>query len=275
MDADSGAPLASFEAKWTAFAPEFGLALKFVSQRERVARSAFACLVFELEHAAYATRDAEPAAIKLQWWAEELTRAREGAARHPLTQVLAAHPAFTALAPTRWYAVIRGALAQRDPEPAADSAALLETYAALYRPLAAIETELFPGIEAQTLTRVLTLSRALRETASLAESLHAGRLPLPLDTLARHRLARGDLMSTSAPQVALLHEWLAWLAAEFRSVRTAQAGVLGAAAAVANRVRARAGSRAADPLAELNAAYTRVPFAAVWAAWRAGRRARD
>ncbi|MET0226009.1 MAG: hypothetical protein ABW187_06190, partial [Dokdonella sp.] len=73
-ESESGTPLASFEAKWTAAHPELGLALKFAAERDRSARAAFACLVFELEHAAFATRDAEPAALKLQWWAEEFLR---------------------------------------------------------------------------------------------------------------------------------------------------------------------------------------------------------
>ncbi len=101
MDSESGTPLASFEAKWTAAHPELDLALKFVAERDRSAQAAFACLVFELEHAAFATRDAEPAAIKLQWWAEEFVRAGKGEARHPLTQALATHPAFASIAPAR------------------------------------------------------------------------------------------------------------------------------------------------------------------------------
>ena len=46
-------PLASFEAKWTQAYPEFALALRFVRGAQRDAQSAFACLVFEIEHAAF------------------------------------------------------------------------------------------------------------------------------------------------------------------------------------------------------------------------------
>lgn len=274
MDAESGTPLASFEAKWAAAYPEFALALKFVAPHERDAQTAFVCLSFELEHAAFATRDAEPAAVKLQWWTEELTRARRGEARHPLSQTLAVWPAFAAISSASWFAVIRGALEQREPVPAADRAALQRTYSALYEPLATIESELFHGIDAATRARVASASRTLRETAALADSLRAGRLPLPLDLLARHRLARGDLVQTSPSQTTALQEWMSTLATEFAAIPAAGLGAVGAAMRSADRARARRAARARAPLVALNEGLGRLPLAALWSAWRAGRRSR-
>lgn len=274
---DHGTPLASFEAKWSAAHPEFGLALGFVPPAARPAQSAFACLAFELEHAAFGIREAQPAAIKLQWWAEEFARAANGEARHPLTQALAAQPGYATLPLTLWHEVVVGALAQRDPEPAADRTALLETYAALYRPLAAIEARLFTPLDAVASARVRTLARALRETAALADALRDGRLPLPLDLLARHRLARGDLARASAPQAAALREWLNALQAECAELAAAHAplGALGATALHADRWRARRAARTEDPAAALQDGFTRLPLGAAWAAWRAARRSRS
>src|SRR5690242_21387944 len=96
-DADT-TPLASFEAKWSEAYPEFALAQRFVRD-DREAKLAFACLVFEIEHAAFGIREAQPAAIKLQWWAEELMRAGKGEARHPLTQALGARIAASVVSP--------------------------------------------------------------------------------------------------------------------------------------------------------------------------------
>jgi phytoene synthase len=267
-------PLASFEAKWAVAHPEFGLALKFLPERERRAQSAFACLVYELEHAAFGIREAQPAAIKLQWWGEEFVRATRREARHPLTQALSDHPEFAAIPLTRWYEVIGGALAQRDPEPAADRAALLKSYAALYRPLAAVEIALFPAIDAAAIAHGRGLARALRETATLADALRDGRLPLPLDLLARHRLSRGDLVRASAQQAAALREWLAMLATDYAQIDDAHVGVLGIARVRADGWRAGTAARAAEPLVALNAAFARLPLRAVWATWRAGRRSR-
>ncbi|MFI4970486.1 MAG: squalene/phytoene synthase family protein [Lysobacterales bacterium] len=275
------APLASFEAKWAAAHPEFGLALRFVPAGQRVAQSAFACLVYELEHAAFGIREAQPAAIKLQWWGEEFARAGKHEARHPLTQALAEHPGFAAIPLVRWYEVIAGALAQRDPEPAADGESLIDHYAQLYAPLGVIEAELFGG-DAKTTAGALSLARALRETASLSSTLRNGTLPLPLDLLARYRLARGDLAEASPARCEALREWLRRLAGEMRGllmIRVAipegvRLGVLRSAMIAADRTRALQAARASDPLAAMTVALDRLSFAAVWAAWRAARRSR-
>lgn len=274
--ADSGTPagagaLASFESKWSAAHPELALALTFVPAPVRDAWAAFACLACELEQAAFDTRDAEPAAAKLQWWAEELVRAGKGEARHPLSQALAQHPRFASVEASRWFAVIRGALTQREPDPAADRQALLDGLAALYRPLAEIEAELF-GIDAAARARASTLSRAVRDTVALGDSLRAGRLPLPLDLLARHRLSRGDLSQPSPTQAAALQEWLRALADDFAAIPAVRLGAIGAASRTADRARARRASRAPEPQVALGEALARLPLATVWSAWRAGRR---
>ena len=161
-DDSNAAPLASFEAKWGAARPEFALARTFVDADRRNAQSAFACIVFELEHAAFGIREAQPSAIKLQWWAEEMQRASAGAPRHPLTIALGARIGAIA----GWHAAIVGAFAQRDAEPSSDIDGLLAQYARFFDPVGAIEASLF-GADAAMRSRAMTLARALRETASL------------------------------------------------------------------------------------------------------------
>lgn len=266
-------PLASFEAKWSQASPEFALAQRFV-QNDRDAKLAFACLVFEIEHAAFGIREAQPAAIKLQWWAEELMRAGKGEARHPLTQALGARIASSAVSPMFWQQAIVAALAQRDPEPAADTAAWLDAYAPLYAPLGAIESTLF-GSEADATARTLALLRALRETAALPVALRDGKLPLPLDRLARFRLSRGDLATASPERAQALREQLRDLAGRIRAeVASGTLGVVRAAMAAADAARAKAASKSAEPLAALDAVLGRLSMPAVWSAWRAARRSR-
>jgi hypothetical protein len=282
MSAAAGTtPLASFEAKWTAAHPEFGLALKFLPVGQRIAQGAFVCLVYELEYAAFGIREAQPAAIKLQWWGEEFARVGRDEARHPLTQALRAHSAFAAIPLARWYEVIGGALAQRDPEPAADGESLIDRYGQLYAPLGAIETELFGG-DAKATAGALSLARALRETAALSNALRDGTLPLPLDLLARYRLARGDLAGVSPARSEALREWLRRIAGEMRGLLMIGAaipegvrlGVLRSAMIAADRTRTLQAARASDPLTATAVALDRLSFAAVWAAWRAARRSR-
>lgn len=265
-------PLASFEAKWADAHPEFQLALPFVPAPLRPAYAAFSCIGYEIEHAAFGIREAQPAALKLQWWAEEFARMREGGARHPLTRALAALPGGAAVPLAQWQAVVVGAFAQRDPEPAADASALLDGYAALYQPLAILEATLFTPLDAATIARVRACGRAVREAAVLADALRDGRLPLPLELLARHRLARGDLAQASPAQSAALRDWLEILRVRFAMLDAAGGGPLAAAGASADRWRLQSAARAGDPLATLQAAMTRLPLRASWAAWRGGRR---
>lgn len=266
---DGDAAGASFEAKWIAAYPELELALRFIAPRERAAQSAFACLVHELEHAAFGIRDAEPAMVKLHWWIEEFARAHEGAARHPLTRVLASHPRFGSIANASWHEAVAGAFAQRDPQAAADREALLDGYASLYRPLAAVESALFGHPDPIAIARARALSHALRDGAMLADTLRDGRLPLPLDLLARHRLARGDLATASPRHVAALREWFAGLGSDLG--RTRVAGAVLAAGVATDRWRARRAGRAAEPVASLRADLGRLPLRSAWVAWRAGR----
>ena len=273
-DEASGTPLASFEAKWTEARPELALALRFERDDEREARAAFACLVLEIEHAAFGIREAQPAAIKLQWWAEELARAAKGEARHPLTQALASRIAAPAIPQRTWHAAIVGAMAQRDPEPAADRESLLSGYAQLYVPLGAIEAALF-DTDAATVARVLALSRATRETAALPQALRDGKLPLPLELLARHRLARGDLGSESATRSEALRECLGDLARELSAALAApRLGALRAAMAAADAKRLAQAAKAGEPLSALNNALAGLSIPIAWAAWRAARRSR-
>jgi len=267
------APLASFEAKWTAAYPELALALTFVPAAQRAARSALACIGHELEHAAYGIREAQPAALKLQWWAEEFARARRGEARHPLTRALACDARFTEVAIDEWHAAIIGAHAQRDPEPAADTDGLLHGYEALQAPLARIESILFGPFDVESLARVRAVSRALRETAALGDALRDGRLPLPLDVLAKHRLARGDLTHGTPARCAALHDWLRALQSSTDAFAWLDAGVPAAASASADRWRLARAAAAPDPAVALPPLLGRLPLRTTLACWRAARRA--
>jgi phytoene synthase len=115
----------------------------------------------------------------------------------------------------------------------------------------------------------------LRDTAALTDVLRDGKLPLPLDLLARHRLARGDLAGASAARESALREWLAAVAARLSSAtRERPIGAFRAAMAGANASRAARAARSATPLDALRGASTRLSLATTWAAWRAARRSR-
>ncbi len=266
---DASVALASFETKWIDASPELALGLRFVAPALRDACSAFQCVLHELEYAAFGIADPQPAALKLQWWAEEFALAAQGQARHPLTRTLSAETGGREIPAQTWYAAVAGAFAQRDAQPAADAQSLLAGYQALYTPLAQIQAQLFAGLDAGALARAHALACAVRETLALGEVLGSGRLPVPLDVLARHRLARGELSQSSPAQQAALRAWLAQLRQLGNGLHAARIGPLAAARWRADEWRLGKAWRAADPLATLHAAMARLPLRAAWAAWRA------
>jgi phytoene synthase len=269
---ESQAAIASFEAKWAVAYPELALALRFFPPSQRVARSAFACIAYEIAHAAFRIREPQVAATKLQWWAEELVAMHAGQARHPLTQALAAHVDLSRLPGEAWQPVVVGAIAQRDALPASTFDRLLDEYLKFYRPLATVESALLGGIDAPAQADAQALSRALHETIVLSETLESGRLALPLDLLARHQLARGDLAQASPARAAALCEFFALLAGRMRRIDWRGLSPLAVASLHADRQRCCRAERAKDPLAASGMGLDRLPLSTVWMTWRAARR---
>ena len=264
--------LSSFESKWELAHPELPLALRFASAPTRSFVSAFACLSYEICHAAFHIVEPEVATTKLQWWAEELLALSSGKPRHPLTEVLSTWAPMTALPAGRWSAVIVGASVQRDSVPASNLADLLAGYRRLHEPLAVIEATLFPLIDVEASTRAVTLMRALHEATWIAEALARDRLPLPLDLLARHQLSRADLGQPGERRDTAMREHLAALAASMRSIDRRGLSALTVAGLQAAQIRSQRAARAADPLAECAGKLDRLPLSSVWASWRAARR---
>lgn len=234
--------------------------------------SAFACLTYEIGHAAFHIVEPEVARTKLQWWAEEFSAFAEGKPRHPLTEVLLSWEPMAALSLDTWSALIIGAFAQRESTPASTLAELLGGYRRLHEPFAAIEAALYPEFDVGTSAEGAALSRALHEVTWIAEALAKDRLPLPLDLLARHQLSRADLGQRSERRDAAIREHLATLATQMRSINRRGLSPLMAASLQAAQVRSRRAARAMDPLAECAAKLDRLPLSSVWAGWRAARR---
>ena len=268
----STAASSSFETKWAQIHPALPLALRFASVPMRPFVSAFACLSYEMGHAAFHIVEPEVARTKLQWWAEEFSAFAAGKPRHPLTEVLLSWEPMTALSLDTWSAVIIGAFAQRESTPASSLADLLGGYRRLHEPLAAIEATLYPKLDVGTSAKAAALSRALHEATWVAEALARDRLPLPLDLLARHQLSRADLGQRGERRDAAIREHLATLAAQMRSINRRGLSPLMAASLQAAQVRSRRAARAMDPLAECAAKLDHLPLSSVWAGWRAARR---
>ncbi|SRR5579883_531449 len=169
---------------------------------------AFEVLKQEWLDAVYAIHAPNVAARKLQWWMEELQLAREGHARHPLTQTLFADPRICPIPAVRWNELFHAALLQLEMPPASDLSAQLAQAAPLHGAMARIETMLWFGMgadprHAQAMAAAQHLIAALR---SLPMEVDYGRTPLPMSLLARHGLSQNALMEDGPTRRAALRD---------------------------------------------------------------------
>lgn len=270
----SDAGFQSFLDKWLAAEPAQAIAPGYLDAAERDACCALACLEHELIAATYGIREPQVAAVKLNWWGEELARARQGEPLHPLTQALFADARAAALPAELYVAPVTAALAQLGQDGVADFDAQLAAAERFHGALAALETAFWFGAQAPS-ARAARLAALGHLGAALAwldaEGTHE-HLPLPMALLARHQLTREGLLQPSAARDAALRDQLRALtqaleAAQrlpgplslFRSLRARQ-----------DRARLAGALRAADPLAALRAPQ-RPRLGDAFHLWRAAR----
>lgn len=275
MPADTDA-ISGFVTKWTQARLEFALARRFMRGPTAPARSAFACLAFELEYAAYSIADDTVAGAKLAWWAEEFVRLGDGSPQHPLTRELLAHGGAD-IPMDLWQRTIVGALTQRDAATPSSCDTLLATYSELYLPLAEAEVHALGGIDATAADAADVLNRAVHAYVALPDpssSELSERASVPLDVLARHGLSRQDVASSVDARRTVLQDHLSDLARRCAdALAQSGGGVIRRTALAANRIRTRHAAADADPSQRLLAEMGRLPSRAVWTAWRSARAA--
>ncbi len=257
----------AFAAKWLAARPELAVALRFVDPREHAWCLAVDGIAREIEHAALRIRDTTVATRKLEWWLAELDAMATAQARHPLTRALADSALAQRLPSVAWAGAVAAALALREHAPASTLDELLECARRMHRPLASLAASQ-DKVDVAAVVEARALASAFRDALAVDDALAAGRLPLPLDLLARHRLARGDLAVAGGAREAALGEHFSMLGARMGQLDVRRLPVLDAAAVQAERWRCRrAARRPADALRCANG----LPWSTAWAAWRASR----
>ncbi|GAP65860.1 phytoene/squalene synthetase [Mizugakiibacter sediminis] len=272
----SDAGFESFVDKWLVAEPAQAIALGYLDAAERDACCALACLEHELIAAAYGIREPQVAAVKLNWWGEELARARQGEALHPLTQALFADARAAALPAPLYAAPVAAALTQLGQGSVADFETQLAAAERFHGALAALETAFWFGVEASP-ARAARLAALGHLGAALAwldaESTH--ELPLPMALLARHQLTREGLRQPSAARRAALRDQLQTLTQALEAAQRLPGPLSLFRGLRARRDRALlAGAlRAADPLAALRAPQ-RPRLGDAFYLWRAARERR-
>lgn len=186
--------LAYCNEKAAAPGSDFALTREFAPAAQRPALTALYALYMELMNIAYTVRELDMAYAKLGWWEEELKRARQDKASHPVTQALTQY-APQVLDNDGVFELVQGALIHVDPQAPDDEAALL----ALARATGGVRGRLEACIgqssgDAHAPANLLgSASQLVRWLLLLPRDLGQGRLLLPLNELARFELTRTDL----------------------------------------------------------------------------------
>jgi len=169
---------------------------------------AFAALEQAWLDAVYAIGEPHVAAVKLQWWREELQLAQTGGARHPLTQALFADGRARAIPQRLWDTAVESAILALDSAPPADFAAQLAAARPLHGTLARIETALWFGLDANSdrAEAVAVAQHGVTLLRDLPHEIEHGRAPLPMALLARHGLRLAELANDSEARRAALRD---------------------------------------------------------------------
>jgi phytoene synthase len=269
----SDSALDSYVSSWRDADPQRAVAWLFLRPAERIRYGACAALLQEWRKTLREVSEPQVAAAKLGWWREELQRAAEGEARHPLAQALFADPRVREVPLPCWTAVLDAAFGQVSAPPPSDFPAQQQAAEPWSIAVAALESRLWFGPWADTaraaaVTRVTELVADLRAMGSAAAN---GRSPLPMNLLARHGITIEGLTGDSPSRRAALRDYSNLL----REALTEAAGMPGpltlfrAACMQRDLPALERASRAEDPLAAVCA--QRAGLGQLLKTWRAAR----
>jgi phytoene synthase len=203
-------------AQWRGASPRRMVAWLFLRSDERACFGALAALEHEWLKVLREAREPQVAAARLGWWREEMQRAPQGQARHPLTQGLFAMPRANAVPATCWTAPVEAAMVLLTAPSPADFAAQCAAAAPLADALAKLETRVWFGdaIGSPRAAKVALLAHLIARLRGLESMAERGRTPLPMNLLARHGLTLDALGSDSPARRAAVRDYAAELQRE-------------------------------------------------------------
>ncbi|HEY9110152.1 MAG TPA: squalene/phytoene synthase family protein [Rhodanobacteraceae bacterium] len=197
--------------QWRQASPQRAMAWLFLHRDERVCYGALAALVHEWRKAVREVSEGQVAVAKLGWWREEMQRAAQGHARHPLTQALFADARANSVPRACWTVPVEAAIAMLASPPPADFAAQCAAAAPFADAVAELETRLWfgAGVESARASRVTLLANLVADARALVVEVGHGRSPLPMNLLARHGLTIEALGSDGPGRRAALRDYTA------------------------------------------------------------------
>lgn len=196
-------------AQWRDASPQRALAWLFLRPDERACFGALAALLHEWRKAVREVRESQVAGVKLGWWREEMQRATQGQARHPLTQALFADPRIRSIPLPYWVAPVDAAVGLLALPSPANVAAQREAEAPFANAVAALETHAWfgEGVDAARMSQAVLLAGLASTARALVAEVEHGRSPIPMNLLARHGLTIEALGRDSAERRAALRDY--------------------------------------------------------------------
>ena len=274
----SDAPLHGQLQPWLAARPARLACTAFLPAQDADAARALAALEQAVLGVLADVREPPVAAAKLRWWVDEMAAVGAGTARHPLTQVLARHAAARQVEAALWRRPGEAALAAVAAATPVDDAAQWTQALAVCAPWAALEAACWrgPGTDSDQAAQAAALAWLVGDLLRLPQRRLEQRLPLPMQRLARHALARDDLAADTPARRAAVREQCAALGVRATAIRRANAP-LPLLRGFDLRLDARAlrsAARHAEPLPALARRRSQPGPFALLAAWQAARASR-
>jgi phytoene synthase len=204
----SGSAFDDYLTQWRGANPRRALAWLFLHPDERTCFGALAALLQEWHKAAREVSEPQVAVAKLGWWREEMQRAPQGDARHPLTLALFADPRARTVPAACWTAPVDALGMALAATPAADFAAQCAAATSLATAIAALETQVWfgPAVDASRAARVVLFTGLCADLRALPAEVARGRSPLPMNLLARHSLTIESLAHDGPGRRAALRD---------------------------------------------------------------------
>lgn len=220
----SDAAYEGYLSRWREADSQRATAWLFLRPAERIRFGALAALEDEWLKAVYEAREPQIAAAKLGWWREEMQRAVQGEAHHPLLQPLFADARVREVPVMCWTAAVDASLLGLNVTPSADGAAQLAAARPLAAAFADIETRVWFGAQADhaRAAGVIAVAQLVANLRALDAATAHGRPALPMNLMARHGLTLDDLARDGPARRAALRDHAADLERELTQAATIQ-----------------------------------------------------